>query len=217
MMVRPNRAMGGRMPAGVRATMLHLLTMMLALDLSTMISAFDLPTMISLSSALDLLAVMLSLDPLVGMTALDVPVVIAAPITPPVMAPGVEVAMTVVMTPISADRKADDGKARPHRIIWEQDTAAVIAELQAVRRRPAAFAVPTDIAPIVIGDAAMDIHIRAVGNGADNGKAAARSGTQTCRGRREARPSRSGGRKHDGCERNDNEYHLASHGECLPR
>jgi hypothetical protein len=70
--------------------------------------------------------------------------------------PPVEMAVAIIVPPIRLEIEGHDGKFRHDGIVRKQDRTSVIEELQIGGINPAAFAGPADIAPVIIGKAAVN-------------------------------------------------------------
>ncbi|HEX5507689.1 MAG TPA: hypothetical protein VFX37_04220 [Pseudolabrys sp.] len=78
------------------------------------------------------------------------------PIVPPVE----ECAVPVIARPVGVHRERDDRNVHVLGIDRQQNAAIMVKKLQIARIDPTAIARPADIAPIVVGNAAVDIHVR---------------------------------------------------------
>lgn len=88
-------------------------------------------------------------------------------------------AVPVIARPVGVHRERDDRNVHLRGINRQQYAAIMVKEFQIVGVDPAAVARPAHVAPVVVGDAAVDIHVGSVRNCRYHGKFGRRTGTHT--------------------------------------
>jgi hypothetical protein len=104
----------------------------------------------------------------------------------------IEVAVPVMVVPIAPQRERYDREANLHPVFRQQDPSPAILEIEIAPGDPAALAAPSDIAPRVARQTAMNVNPRPGGERVDNRKTGARTRAKVQIGGDEARPRHRG-------------------------
>jgi hypothetical protein len=133
----------------------------------------------------------------------------------PIMPAMEERPMPIVPRPVAVHREHNDRNAHLAGIDRQQHAAVMVKKLQVICVNPPAGARPTDIAPVVLGDAAVYGHGRAGRNRRYDREFRRRTGAHVHGCGREARPRHGGGgcadgRRQDSGHGNQNIFHRFS-------
>ncbi|HET7847784.1 MAG TPA: hypothetical protein VFL51_01860 [Pseudolabrys sp.] len=133
----------------------------------------------------------------------------------PIVPAMVERAVPVVPRPVGVDRERDDRDVDLRRVDRKQHAAVMVKKFEKAGVDPAAVARPADVTPVIVADAAVNVHVRSVWNRGYHWKFGGRAGAhvnaadgKTCP--RHGRGRCAYGNRQSGGSRNQNVFHRFS-------